>query len=110
VALALGMRTPVDPSLEIKGTLYGNEGIASGYLEGRRPWEDVAGTSAAGEEDVVGTSTAGEADEAGTWGSNDDDGRFPSLIALFLCHRGVIEMVQELIRGVNERTREELEH
>jgi len=28
VALACAMRTPVDPQLEIKGTIYGIEGIA----------------------------------------------------------------------------------
>ena len=109
VALALGMRTPADPSSE-KGTLYGIEGIALGYLDGRRPWEDVAGTSAAGDEDGVGISTASEADNARTWGSVEDDGRFPSLIDLFLLHGGSLEMVQELIWGVKEHTREGLEH
>ena len=66
VALALGMRTPVDPNLEIKGTLYGTKGIAPGYLEGRRPWEDVAGTSGTSGEDEARTSGGGEADETGT--------------------------------------------
>ena len=66
VALALTMRTLVDLSSEVKGTLYGIEGIASGYLEGRRPWEDVAGTSGTGGDDEAGTSGGGEADETGT--------------------------------------------
>jgi hypothetical protein len=66
VALALAMRTLVDPSSKIKGTLYGIEGIAPGYLEGRRPWEDVAGTSGTSGEDEARTSGGGEADETGT--------------------------------------------
>jgi hypothetical protein len=66
VALVLDMRTPTDPSLEIKGTLYGIEGIAPGYLGGRWPWEDVAGMSATGEDDWARTSAIGEADEART--------------------------------------------
>jgi len=110
VALALTMRMPTDLSLEIKGTLYGIEGIAPGYLEGRRPWEDVAGTSGAGGEDEVGTSRDGEAEETRTWGSVDDDGRFPSLIDQFLHHGGSLEIEQELIQGIKERTKEELEH
>lgn len=77
VVLALGTRTPVDPSLEIKETLYGIEGIAPGYLEGRWPWEDMAGSSSASEDDVP-----------GTLGSTfKDGGRFPSLVDLFLRHR-----------------------
>ena len=80
MALALAIRTPADPSSEIKGTLYGIEGIILGYVEGRRPWEDVARTSGAGGEDETGTSGGGEADETGMWGSIDDDGRFPLLI------------------------------
>ena len=97
VALALAMRTPVDLSSEIKGTLYGIEGIAPGYLEGRRPWEDVDGTSGVGGEDEARTSGGGEAEETGTWGSVDDDGRFPSHIDLFLRHGGSLETIQELI-------------
>jgi len=68
------MRTPVELSSEIKGTLYGIEGIAPGYLEGRRPWEDMAETSGDGVEDEAGTSSGGKVDETGTWGSVDDDG------------------------------------
>jgi hypothetical protein len=66
VALACAMRTPADPSSKIKGTLYGIEGIAPGFLEGRRPWEDVAGTSRAGGEDEAGAFGGGEAGEAKT--------------------------------------------
>ena len=109
VVLALAMRTPADTSSEIKGSLYGIEGITPGYLEGRRSWEDVARTSGAGGEDEAGTSGGSEAGETGTWKSVDDDGRFPSLINLFLRHGGSLEMVQELIRGVKARTEEELE-
>ena len=69
MALACAMCTPVDPHSEIKGTIYGVEGIASGFLEGRRPWEDLS--SDGGEE--AGTSGGGEADESGTWTSVDDD-------------------------------------
>jgi len=97
VVLALAMRTPTDPSSKIKGTLYGIEGIAPGYLEGRRPWEDVDGTSGVGGEDEARTSGGGEAEETGTWGSVDDDGRFPSHIDLFLRHGGSLETIQELI-------------
>ena len=110
VALALAMRTLADPSFESKGTLYGIEGIALGFLEGRRPWLEVARTSGAGGEDKAGTSGSGEADETGTWKSIDDDGPFPSLIDLFLRHGGSLKTVQELIRGIKAPTEEELEH
>jgi len=40
----------------------------------------------------------------------DDDGRFPSLIDLFLRHGGSLETVQKLIRGVKVRTEEEMEN
>ena len=40
----------------------------------------------------------------------DDDGRFPSLVNLFLRHGGSLETVLELIQGVKARTEEELEH
>jgi hypothetical protein len=89
VALVCAMRTPVGPPSEIKGTIYGNEGIALGFLEGRRPWEDLC----AGGGDGAGTSGGGEADEAGTWRSVDDDGRFPSLVDLFLRHGGSLKTV-----------------
>jgi hypothetical protein len=93
VALACAMRTPADPSSEIKGSLYGIEGITLGFLGGRRPWEDLG----AGGEDEVGTAGGGGADETGTWTSVDDDGRFPSLVDQFLHHGGSLETVQELI-------------
>jgi len=31
------------------------------------------------------------------------DGRFPSLVNLFLCHGGSLETVEELIQGVKAR-------
>ena len=93
MALVLTLRTPVDPSSEIKGTLYGIKGIAPGYLEGRRPWEDMPGTSGAGGEDEARTSGGGEVGETGTWKSVDKDGRFPSLIDLFLRHGVSLETV-----------------
>ena len=106
VALACMTRTPVDPQSEIKGTIFSNEGIAPGFLRERRPWED---TSAAAE-DEAGTSGGGGAGETGTWRTVDDDGRFPSLIDLFLRHGGSLETVQELIRGIKARTEEEMEN
>jgi hypothetical protein len=39
-----------------------------------------------------------------------EDGWFPSLVDLFLCHGGSLETMEELIRGIKERTKEELEH
>jgi hypothetical protein len=62
VVLALAMRTLAEPTCKIKGTLYGIEGITSGFLERRQPWEEVAGTSGAGGEDKAGTSSGSEAD------------------------------------------------
>ena len=43
-------------------------------------------------------------------GSVDDDGRFPSLVDIFLRHGGPLETIQELIRGVKARTEEEMEN
>ena len=106
VALSCMMRTPVDPQSEIKGTIYSIEGIAPRFLRQRRPWEDHKPS----EEDEAGTSGGGATDETGTWKTVDDDGRFPSLIDLFLCHGGSLETVQELIRGVKARTEEEMEN
>jgi len=40
----------------------------------------------------------------------DDDGRFPSLIDLFLHHGGSLETVQVLIRGVKAHAEEEMEN
>jgi len=78
------MRIPVDPQSEIRGTIYGMDGIASGFLRERRSWEDRIPV----EEDEVGTSGGGGASETGTWMTVDDDGRFPSLVDLFLRHGG----------------------
>jgi len=70
VALACAMRTPVDPKSEIKGTVYGIEGIAPGFLRERRPWEDHN----TAEEDEARTSGGGDTGETGTWRTVDDDG------------------------------------
>jgi len=40
----------------------------------------------------------------------DDDGRFPSLVDLFLRHGGSLETVEELIRGVKARADWEMEN
>ena len=40
----------------------------------------------------------------------DDDGRFPSLIDLFLRHGGSLETIEELIRGVKAHADEEMEN
>jgi len=56
------MRTPADPQSEIKGTIYGIEGIVPRFLRDRRPWEDL---NAAGE-DEAGTSGGGDTGETGT--------------------------------------------
>ena len=95
VALACMMRTPVDPQSEIKGTIYGMDEIAPGFLRERRSWEDRVPA----EEDEIGTSGAGGGSETGTRKTVDDDGRFPSLVDLFLRHGGLLETVEELIRG-----------
>ena len=79
------MRTLMDPQSEIKGMIYGIEGIAPGFLRERRPREDHKPA----EEDEAGTSGGGATDETGTWKTVDDDGRLPSLIDLFLHHGGV---------------------
>ena len=106
MALACAISTLVDPSSEIKGSLYSIEGITLGFLDGRRPREDPS----AGGEDEARMSVGGGADETGTWTFVDDDGRFRSLIDLFLRHGGSLEMVQELIQGAKACTEEELEH
>ena len=106
VAVACAMRTPADPQSEIKGTIYGIDGIALGFLRDRRPWVDLSTVG----EDEAGTLGGGDAGETGTWRTVDDDGRFPSLIDLFLRHGGSLETVQELIRGVKARTEEEMEN
>jgi len=106
VALAYMMRTPVDPQSEIKGTIYDMDGIAPGFLRERRSWEDHIPA----EEDEAGTSGGDGGSETGTWKKVDDDGRFPSLIDLFLCHGGSLETVEELIRGVKAPADQEMEN
>jgi len=106
VALACMMRTPVDPQSEIKGMIYGIDGIASGFLQERQLWEDRIPA----EEDKAGTSGGGGASETRTWKTVDDDGQFPSLVDLFLRHGGSLETVEELIRGVKARADQEMEN
>jgi len=100
------MRTPVDPQSEIRGTIYGMDGIAPGFLRERRSWEDHI----LAKEDEAGTSGGGGACETGTWKTVDDDGRFPSLVDLFLRHEGSLETVDQLIRGVKARADQEMEN
>ena len=47
---------------------------------------------------------------SGTWKTVDDDGRFPSLVDLFLRHGGALEIVEELIRGVKAHADQEMEN
>jgi hypothetical protein len=61
-------------------------------------------------EDEAGTSGGSDTGEMGTWRTVDDDGRFPSLVDLFLRHGGSLETIQELIRGIKARTEEEMEN
>jgi len=56
------MHTPVDPQSEIKGSLYGINGIAPGFLQDRRPWEEPS----IEEGDDAGTSGGGNFNETGT--------------------------------------------
>ena len=100
------MCTPVDPQSEIKGTIYGIDGIAPGFLRECRSWEDRI----LAEEDEAGTSGGGGASETGTWKTADDDGWFPSLVDLCLRHGGSLENVEELIRGVKARDDQEMEN
>ena len=106
LALACMMRTPVDPESEIRRTIYGMDGIAPGFLRERRSWEERVPA----EEDEIGTSGVGGGSETGTWKAVDDDGRFPSLVDLFLRHGGSLETVEELIRGVKARADQEMEN
>jgi len=100
------MRTPVDPKSEIRRTIYGMDGIAPGFLRERWSWEDRIPT----EEDEARMSGGGGGSETWTWKTVDDDGRFPSLVDLFLRHGGSLETVEELIRGVKARTDQEMEN
>ena len=106
MALAYMMRTPTDPDSEIRRTIYGMDEIAPGFLRGRRSWEERVPT----EEDEIGTSGGGGGSETGTWKMVDDDGRFPSLVDLFLRHGGSLKTVEELIRGVMARADQEMEN
>jgi len=100
------MCTPVDPKSEIRRTIYGMDGIASGFLRERQSWEDRIPA----EEDVAGTSGGGGGSETGTWKTVDDDGRLPSLVDLFLRHGGSLKTVEELIRAVKARADQEMEN
>jgi len=100
------MRTPIDPESEIRRTIYGMDGIAPGFLRERRSWEDRIPA----EEVEAGTSGGGGGSETDTWKTVDDDGRFPSLVDLFLRHGGSLETVEELIRGVKVRANQEMEN
>ena len=80
------------------------DGIAPGFLQERRSWEDRIPT----EEDKIGTSGGGS--ENDTWKTVNDDGRFPSLIDLFLRHGGSLETVEELIHGVKAWADQEMEN
>ena len=102
VALASMMRTPADPESEIRRTIYGMDGIAPRFLRERRAWEDHIPA----EEDEAGTSGS----QDGTWKTVDDDGRFPSLVDLFLRHGGSLEAVEDLIHGVKARADREMEN
>jgi len=104
VALACMMRTPADPDSEIRRTIYGMDGIASGFLRGRRPWEERVPS----EEDEARTLGGGGGSETGTWKTVDDDGRFPSLVDLFLRHVRSLETVEELILGIKARADQEM--
>jgi hypothetical protein len=81
------------------------DGIASGFLQGRRSWEERVPA----EEDEIGTSGGSGGSETGTWKMVDDDGRFPSLVDLFLRHGGSLKTVEELIRGVKARADQDME-
>jgi len=100
------MRTRVDPESEIRRTIYGMDRIAPGFLRERRSWEDRI----LDEEDEAGTSGGGGGSKTGTWKTVDDDGRFPSLVDLFLRHGGSLETVEELIRGVKAQADQEMEN
>jgi len=100
------MRTPADPDSEIRRMIYGMDGIAPGFLRGRRSWDERIPS----EENEIGTSEGGGGSKTGTWKTVDDDGRFPSLVDLFLRHGGSLETIEELIRGVKARADQEMEN
>jgi len=82
------------------------DGIASGFLQGRRSWEERVPA----EEDEIGTSGGSGGSETGTWKMVDDDGRFPSLVDLFLRHGGSLKTVEKLVRGVKACADREMEN
>jgi len=90
----------------IRRTIYGMDGIALGFLRERRSWEDRIPA----EEDEAGTSGGGGGSETGTWKTVDDDGRFPSLVDLFLRQGWSLETVKELMRGVKARANQKMEN
>ena len=106
VALACMMRTPVDPESEIRRTIYGMDEIAPGFLWEHRSWEDRIPA----EEDEARTSGGGGGNKIRTWKTVDNDGRFPSLIDLFMRHGGSLETVEELIRGIKAWADQEMEN
>ena len=67
VALACAMRTPVDPQSEIKGTVYGIEGIGPRFLQDRRPWVDL---STVGEDEAE--AIPGRPGPGGLWMTTGD--------------------------------------
>jgi len=100
------MHTPADPQSEIKGTIYGIEGIAPAFLRDRWPWADISADG--GYE--AGTSGGSDASKTGTWRSVQNEGWFLSLVDLFLRHGGSLKSIQELIRGIKACTEEEMEN
>jgi len=100
------MRTLADSDSEIRRTIYGMDGIAPGFLRRRRSWEERVRS----EEEKIGTSEGSGGSKTGTWKMVDDNGRFPSLVDLFLRHGGSLETVEELIRGVKARADQEMEN
>ena len=67
-------------------TMYGPEGVASGYFVS---WEP-------------------RADEAGSSGSGEEAQMFPTLVDLLLCHGGTTEFMENILRLVKEHAKEEL--
>jgi hypothetical protein len=97
---------PGGPSVRDQGHDLRHRGDRSWILREPWSWEDRIPAK----EDEAGTSGGGGASETRTWKTVDDDGRFPSLIDLFLRHGGSLETIEELIRGVKARADEEMEN
>ena len=97
---------PGRPSVRDQGYDLRHGRIAPGFLRERRSWKDHIPA----EEDEAGTSGGSGGSETGTWRTVDDDGRFASLVDLFLCHGGSLETVEELIQGVKARADQEMEN